>query len=42
MTIGQKIRDEKLQYNTALSSDKLDKFEYPKVTKYHFLIKVRA
>ena len=50
MTIDNKIRDEKLQYDiireaakiSALSSGKNDKYEYLalQVKKYYFLIKV--
>ena len=48
MTIDDKIRDEKLQYNidretvkiSALSSGKIDKYEYVTGEKYYLPIKV--
>ena len=48
MTIDDKIRDEKLQYNidretakiSALSSGKIDKYEYVTGEKYYLSIKV--
>ena len=46
MTIDDKIRDEKLQYDinreakiSALPSVKIDKYEYLQVKKYYHLIK---
>ena len=48
MTIDDKIKDEKIKYDinreaakiSALSSGKIDKYEYLKVKKYYRLIKV--
>ena len=48
MTIDDKIRDERLQYDinrevakiSALLSDKTDKHEFLQVKKYYYLIKV--
>ena len=48
MTIYNKIKDEKLKYDinteaaklSALSSGKIDKYEYLKVKKYYHLIKI--
>ena len=48
MTIDDKIKDEKLQYDinrevakiSSLSSRKIDKHEYSHVKKYYHLIKV--
>ena len=48
MTIDDKIEDEKTQYNInreaaqilALSSEKIDKYEYLKGKKYYHLIKI--
>ena len=47
MTVDDNIRDEKLQYDTnrevakisALSSGKIDKYEYLKMKKFWLLIK---
>ena len=50
MTIDDKIRYNKLQYDIkkesakilALSSEKIDKYEYLQEKKYYFLIKIKC